>query len=197
MDEDIIEEELGSSQLNLTRTVTEEVEDMALDTVELSAARAPAVRTQSVEEVSQSREGLVGGVLSNRRSRAAKKSKAMAPVAEAIPAAVEETPVPSGVEPLPNSLSASEQSTLSTSDIESILRMGDDLSPTKSLEVLWFASFNRDPDDAIVLLLRSADYAHGDRRYLKRNWMRLSQLYAGQGNVQRAQYYQEMADALP
>jgi serine/threonine protein kinase len=29
MDEDIIEEELGSSQLNLTRTVTEEVEDMA------------------------------------------------------------------------------------------------------------------------------------------------------------------------
>jgi hypothetical protein len=174
-----------------------EVEDVAVDAVELSAAQMPASRTQSVEESVQTRDGVVGGMLSNRRSRGAKKSKAMAPAAEAMPASSDEMSIESSVESLPSMLSNSEQSTLRTADVESVVGMCDVQNPTKSLDVLWFASLNRGRNDAISLLIRSADYDHGDSRYLKRNWIRLSQLYAEQGNNQRAQHYQQMADALP
>jgi hypothetical protein len=174
-----------------------EVEDVAVDAVELSAAQMPASRTQSVEESVQTRDGVVGGMLSSRRSRGAKKSKAMAPAAEAMPASSDEMSIESSVESLPSMLSNSEQSTLRTADVESVVGMCDVQNPTKSLDVLWFASLNRGRNDAISLLNRSADYDHGDLRYLKRNWIRLSQLYAEQGNNQRAQHYQQMADALP
>lgn len=172
-------------------------EDVAVDAVELSVAQVPASRTQSVEEVVQTREGVVGGVLSNRRSRGAKKSKAMAPAAEAVPSTSDEDSVVTNIESLPSMLSTSEQSALRAGDVESVVGRCDVQNPTKSLDVLWFASLTRNSNDATSLLTRSADYDHGDPRYLKRNWIRLSQIYAEQGNNQRAQYYQQMADALP
>ena len=176
---------------------TIEFEGFAMDASELSRMQAPSARTQSVEEVVQSREGVVDGILSSRRLRGSKKSKAKAPVEEAIPVMAEEEDQVSAIQSLPDTLSELEKSTLNTADTESIIGMCDPQNPTKSLDILWFASLPRESSDAIALLLRSSQYDYGDTRYLKRNWMRLSQIYATQGNVQRAQYYQQMADALP
>ena len=116
-----VEEEVSVADMEPTI----EFEGFAMDASELSRMQAPSARTQSMEEVVQSRQGVVDGILSSRRLRGSKKSKAKAPVEEAIPVMAEEEDQVSAIQSLPDTLSELEKSTLNTADTESIIGMCD------------------------------------------------------------------------
>ena len=99
---------------------------------------------------------------------------------------------------LPLVLSSEQQNTIQTLRTpEEIFALCNASSPTKSLEVLWLSSMNLPVPLSIEVLKVSAEYDHGDVRYLKRNWLRLAILLRRSGDVTLAAFYESQAAALP
>lgn len=185
----------------MAEPVEEVLSKVALDDVAVADEVAETVVESSTRGAVLSKEQS-GGLFGNtaRRERA-KSKRTAAPGAsmDAMPSAAEQTndAVNDSSVELPTQLTASEIQSLRTASVESIREMCDVNNPTRSLDILWYASQNRSSSVAISLLTDSAKYDQGDTRYLKRNWQRLSQLYQQQGETERANYYQQLANGLP
>ena len=82
-------------------------------------------------------------------------------------------------------------------NIAKVLEMCNSSKPTESLEILWYASQLTEIEQSIVILEYSANYDHGDSLYLKRNWLLLIQNLKSNGQEGRAQYFQDLVEALP
>ena len=79
----------------------------------------------------------------------------------------------------------------------SVFALCDNRQPTQALEILWTASRRLPTSDAITVLKQSSSYDHGDIRYLKRNWLRLSSLLFQTGQEEEGVKYQQQASSLP
>lgn len=199
--EDVVEEEpmpLSENDVEENEEVLEE-QTLAVPQVE------EVVATDRMEALTVSKE-------SKRRqfgkAKGQRAKKAPMAAAESAPMAMSADDAVSGyaytsdrdepVQPLPTVLTvAQRQQVNSQTTVQQVLDLCDPNKPTEALDILWVAHPSRSQAEQIQLLEQSSVYSNGDSRYLKRNWLKLAQLYRKNGNVSQAEQYEQRALSLP
>lgn len=157
------------------------------------------IQTTSKESIvsNRVRSKRKGGLLKGKQSASKPLSSASQDVGSIVESKTFATQSESSYQ-LPLVVSVEQQNAIQTlRTAEEILVLCDAARPTKSLEILWLSSMHLSTAVSIEVLKVSAEYDHGDVRYLKRNWLRLAMLLRRSGDLTLAEFYESQAATLP